>query len=606
MAGLTPDGIMTAMLMKALLDMSAFALLGDTNIRIMQQELNRKYNSYFGLLPCDGIYQRETNEALIYALQAEIGMGTATANGYYGAGTTAQTPTLQIGQSGSFVKILQWALYVNGFNASGIFDGKFTQSIGNEVVAFRKFMNLAPYYSSVADMTVIKGLLSSAGNTSRAASACDMATQLTKQQAQTIKNNGFSIVGRYLTGSVGVGANKRDKNLTLTEIKNITDSGLSIFPIYQDGGWDESYFTSEQGNYDGAIAAKTAFSLGFPSGTTIYFAVDVDILDGDIAGTVIPYISKVKEALDYHGMYTVGIYGTRNVCQKAIDSGAVTNCFVSDMSTGFSGNLGFSMPKKWAFDQFFEHENLGFPIDKVAVSGRDTGVKRFNSTSENIIEYEATQLIKKLHWDSLLKDVGVKLDTEYHLSNYPVDIYFTARSSYKIENNKAGFSLIVNNGKVDKIKYSDPIQAELNKYKDTLKLQGNEQVEQIINELAPSIGNGFIETGVCARNNKIGLKLTIRKEIATEINGRIIKSQLEITAEIYLESLEPSPIPDYKYKEIYNDITEGTSVIDWSRVKDGLITVAGFTIVAIGIIALLIYAPLGGAAAAFLLFLSLI
>lgn len=79
--------------------------------------------------------------------------------------------------------------------------------------------------------------------------------------------------------------------------------GLSIFPIYQDGGWEESYFNEGNGLRDGSLAHNAAFKLGFPYGATIYFAVDVDILDGNIPGTVLPYIKKVKESLDANGMY---------------------------------------------------------------------------------------------------------------------------------------------------------------------------------------------------------------------------------------------------------------------------------------------------------------
>ncbi|KLD56806.1 hypothetical protein WP50_38230 [Lactiplantibacillus plantarum] len=69
--------------------MSAFVLVpgGDAKIRSMQQQLNHDYQAYTGILPCDGIYQRDTNTALIYALQSVEGMDTGTANGYYGPGT---------------------------------------------------------------------------------------------------------------------------------------------------------------------------------------------------------------------------------------------------------------------------------------------------------------------------------------------------------------------------------------------------------------------------------------------------------------------------------------------------------------------------------------
>ena len=557
MAGLAPSGYMNAMLMKALLDMSAFALVpgGDKNIRSMQQSLNAKYNRYFGLLPCDGVYQRDTNSALIYALQAEMGMDENTANGFYGPGTTAKTPTLTVGSTGNFVKILQWALYVNGFNQSAVFSGSFTSYIAAEVENFRLFMNLPPYNTS-ADMTVIKGLLSSAGNTDRAASACDMATQLTKQQAQLIKDNGYSIVGRYLTGSVGVGANKKDKNLTLEEIQAITSVGLSIFPIYQDGGWEESYFNEGNGLRDGSLAHNAAFKLGFPYGATIYFAVDVDILDGNIPGTVLPYIKKVKESLDANGMYKTGIYGTRNVCQQAIDAGFVEHCFVSDMSTGFSGNLGFPMPKEGAFDQFYEHSELGFPIDKVAVSGRDHGTKAFSTTIGNLIQLETIKLLNALGKNFTIKDVGIKLDTPTQIISSPtLDVYFKSSASWTHKVDDSGMSISIKNGKIDTKVYVNPIKESLNSYKDLLKNYNENQVDEMLNKLAPVIKNGYIETGFCARNNLIGTKLVIKKEIGDSEN----KGTLQLEIELYPKPLLPTDIkiPQPDYDKAYRDIKNG-------------------------------------------------
>lgn len=53
-------------------------------------------------------------------------------------------------------------------------------------------------------------------------------------------------MGRYLTGTVGVGAERKSKALNLDEIKNIQNAGLAVFPIYQDGGYYPEYFESEQ------------------------------------------------------------------------------------------------------------------------------------------------------------------------------------------------------------------------------------------------------------------------------------------------------------------------------------------------------------------------
>lgn len=69
-----------------------------------------------------------------------------------------------------------------------------------------------PPYTSTADLTVIKGLLTSNGNTNRSSDGVDMATQITSAAtAKSLKAAGYNIIGRYLTGSVGTGADKRAK-----------------------------------------------------------------------------------------------------------------------------------------------------------------------------------------------------------------------------------------------------------------------------------------------------------------------------------------------------------------------------------------------------------
>ena len=64
------------------------------------------------------------------------------------------------------------------------------------------------------------------------------------------------------------------------------------------------------------------------------------------------------------------------------------------MSTGFSCNLGYPIPKNWAFDQFYEMtfpSSPSFGIDKDGYSGRDSGCSNFDnveskSSEELIIE----------------------------------------------------------------------------------------------------------------------------------------------------------------------------------------------------------------------------
>lgn len=435
-AGITADGKMTVQLMKALFDMSAFGLVfgGTEQVRKMQQYLNGKYHKYFGILPCDGIYQRDTNTALIYALQVEIGLA-GSANGVYGPGTIAATPTLKVGASGAVVKLIQYGLMVNGYY-SGTIDGQLTTAVGNQIVAFRKFMNLPPY-TSTADLTVIKGLLTSNGNVNRDASAMDTSKQLTASEVTYLKSQGYNIIGRYLTGSVGVGADKRNKYLTRTELHNIVSAGMSVFPIYQDGGADISYFTANQGMEDANLAGQAARSLGIPSGATIYFAADLDVEDGNIDGTIIPYIKAVTNQL---AGYKVGIYGTRNVCSRAYAAGAVASAFVADMSTGFSGNLGFPMPKVWAFDQFVEFTLGGIPIDNLGTSGRDNGIKSINNT------ISAKEALHKV-----IDNASITLDGPSVVIVNGGGLHVTAQATSTVNSADGNHSIQITNGHFDSV-----------------------------------------------------------------------------------------------------------------------------------------------------------
>ena len=75
--------------------------------------------------------------------------------------------------------------------------------------------------------------------------------------------------------------------------------------------------------------------------------------------------------------YSIGIYGARNTCTLVRKAGLSSSSFVSDLSTGYSGNLGFPLPEDWAFDQVKEYRLYysggDFGIDKNVTSGRYMG-----------------------------------------------------------------------------------------------------------------------------------------------------------------------------------------------------------------------------------------
>lgn len=274
---------------------------------------------------------------------------------------------------------------------SGDFDGVYDYEVTSAVNNFQSFMLLP--VTGIADMPTIKATMASCGDTSRSASACDCATILTATTATTLKNNGYQVVGRYLTGTVGNGISKA---LTVSEIQIIFDAGLKFFPIYESNGTSNSYFTSSQGVYDATEAIAATVNLGIPDGSIIYFAVDYDALDSQVTSNVLPYFQAIKEYFHNYSSkrYQVGVYGARNICSRVCNSGYAINSFVGNMSTGFSGNLGYTMPTNWAFDQFATvtlGSGIGqIEIDKNAFSGSDAGVNHFIYIMDLIKQLEDT------------------------------------------------------------------------------------------------------------------------------------------------------------------------------------------------------------------------
>lgn len=389
-AGLSDtSSTVTLNVMKALLSMDYFYSYDTStktkNIQKIQRYLNGNYESYIGITPCDGVYGRGTNKALIYAIQAEEGMSTSVANGNFGPSTKNCCPTIPYNnveanyngikysttQIERFAKLVNMGLYVNGVG-----DGNFNVTINSALIKQFQSRYALPV-TGICNLTTWLSIFISSGDTSRSAKACDCATILTAEKAKTLYNNGYRYVGRYLSGTIVGGASKA---LSKAELQIAFNAGLRIFPIQQGNASYISYFTEEQAITDVNSAYQYATSLGIPRDTVIYFAVDCDPQDTDISNNIIPYFRKVSSIMngEKKGLYKVGIYGTRNVCSKVSNKGYAVRSFVSDMSTGFSGNLGFTIPNNWAFDQFSTitvGSGAGsIEIDKDGYSGLDNGI----------------------------------------------------------------------------------------------------------------------------------------------------------------------------------------------------------------------------------------
>lgn len=552
-AGLEPDGYLTAMLMKALLDMSAFDLIGDSKIRLMQQELNRKYNKYFGLLPCDGIYQRDTNQAIIYGLQCEMGMPVGMANGYFGTGTTAGCPKISVSHPNKAnIELLQYALYVND-EYKGPFDGKFTIEVAEAIRRFRQFMKIGDQSLGIADMPVIKALLATTGDTNRATNACDTSMQILKQaHVDILKNAGYNTIGRYLTGTVGSGVEERPKNLTVNELNLLKKNNFKIFPIYQDGGWYLDYFkTAGQGWTDARLAGAAAKTLGFKDHTTIYFACDFDVL-GDEISYIIAYLRDVVDSMRQHyPEYRVSLYAPRNVCAKATEHIVqITNCFVSDMSSGFSANLGYKMPRNWSFDQYHEYMLQGIPIDKVAMSGLfDIGQGTFNKpqmVDEKNVSLDvktakqaeiANEIANKLK--AFREVVGVDFKSEIEHTVYFGQIKMTLKLENEISSNgDANATFVIKNGKPD-IKFSK----DLKELQNALDIVGaDDSLVETINQLADIANEGEIQVRFKADSfTEVGMEIYYTGTyVVGNIDGHDVPYDYQVTLGIFVD---PGKLP---------------------------------------------------------------
>lgn len=250
------------------------------------------------------------------------------------------------------------------------------------VESFQSFVKLP--VTGVGDFATWASLLVSYGDQTRMGTACDGVTVITPARAQALKAAGYKYVGRYLYNPSSTSL--PEKQIQPGELATIKEAGLRCFPIFQTWSRSADYFSYNQGTSDAFKAIEWAQYHGFKPGTIIYFAVDYDAMDGEVTQYIVPHFRGVMRTIGENSGYGVGVYGPRNVCQRIADAGYSATSMVSDMSSGFSGNLGYPMPTNWAFDQIAtltvgSGTSGSIEIDKNVASGRDTGQGDFDAGS---------------------------------------------------------------------------------------------------------------------------------------------------------------------------------------------------------------------------------
>jgi peptidoglycan hydrolase-like protein with peptidoglycan-binding domain len=382
-----PGGGLEPKVFKGLLNMDAYRPVsgGSETIAAVQRWLNGSYvqRRDFTIIPADGHHSRDVAKSMLFAIQYELGMADGTANGVFGPGTQSglKSHTVSLGNSGTWVRLFSAGMVLNQRPVA--FGSAFTDALALEVSRFQSFVKLP--VTSAGDFSTWASLLVSYGDQARNGAACDGVTLITDARAATLKAQGITYLGRYLTNpDPNPTGDLVHKAIQPGELKTIADNGLRCFPIYQTFGRDKSDFSYPLGRAAGQSAINAALDHGFKSGTRIFFAVDFDALDEEVTSNVLPHFKGIQDAVvDDGNRFEIGVYGPRNVCTRVSAAGHATASFVSDMSSGFSGNFGYPLPENWAYDQIVTRTvgsgagSINIDID--IASGRDTGQGSFDA-----------------------------------------------------------------------------------------------------------------------------------------------------------------------------------------------------------------------------------
>lgn len=585
------DGSVTPKVFKALLTMDVYIRIGKgtAKVRTIQQWLNNRYQNRrdFYLQPTDGIYQRGTQKALIYAIQYEEGLSDDVANGTFGPTTKAKLPLLQVGNrdtSTQFVHLLQAALCFNNFEVD--FDGIFGNGTKQRVAAFQAFSGL--YSDGYVGAQTWASLLVSTGDPERKGTALDCISEITPARAQTLVNAGYETVGRYLTNVPGATLNKR---IQPGELATIFNAGLTVFPIYQTYGGAASYFNAEQGAADAKSAHAAARGYGFEEGTIIYFAVDYDSTDDEITNKILLHFQAVHSTLTALGSYRVGIYGTRNACSRVSNAGYAVTSFVSGMSTGFSGNLGFPLPENWAFDQI-STITLGsgdgqIEIDNNIKSGRDNGVSSVEQATpsepyDSIIKEALANIGKDIPIFSGLAGKIILDEKEYTLLDTNL-LKVTHSSSREVTQGEKGAANVIY--VIDGHPSDTPFKASiLGRIQNTKGLSSEVQIgsEEMIATISSNIGNGNIQTSVSAEFGQIiyTYEITVSEiefPFSTSVSASIILKVYLKTFNFPTENQVPVEVTN-RIHEVSNESSNGKEV---ALAIGGVLAITGLVVIGV-------------------------
>ncbi|MCB1488803.1 MAG: DUF1906 domain-containing protein [Bauldia sp.] len=167
-----------------------------------------------------------------------------------------------------------------------------------------------------------------------------------------LKAAGVSTVFRYYARETRLPG----KRLTRAEAEALISAGIGVGVVFQNAGDSAACFSTALGEADGTYARDyAAGAIGQPVGSAIFFAVDYDANDDDLAAFIFPYFEAARRAVAPG--YRVGVYGTGRVCGALRGAGLADLAWLSNRP----GDIPFD---GWTLRQEAPTTLCGLPVDR--------------------------------------------------------------------------------------------------------------------------------------------------------------------------------------------------------------------------------------------------
>ena len=234
------------------------------------------------------------------------------------------------------------------------------------------------------------------------------------------------------------------------------------------------------------------------------------------------------------------------------------------MSYGWSGNMGFSMPMNWAFDQFAT-VSVGsgegrIEIDKDAVSGADNGVPYVDAPSSAAITAQRNFINHAFQGLPFADQIPVAMEigktyTLFDLGCLKAEVSYNTTMSTEQPN-----SITIRNGELDSAKLAVlegvDLSADLKeKYLEPLRSMGI------------SVSNGIVTVGLEELSlGRVAISITVSSDDIDVSDGT--KTTVSAT-------LKYTVIPTSDMKEAFNKIVESAA----DTAEEGLLLLLGALVV---------------------------